>query len=84
MSVFAGKDLVTLSAWLIEAQTAYHALNTGTQVVSLAHGEERLTFTAADPSKLKQYILDLQAAIVALSGGLTPRKGIYISGGKGL
>lgn len=84
MSVFTGVDLVTLSTWLTEAQVAYHALNTGTQVVSLAQGEERLTFTAADPDKLKQYILDLQAAIAALSGGGTRRKGVYLVGGKGL
>lgn len=84
MSVFTGVDLATLSTWLAEAQTAYNALNTGTQVVSIGAGDERVTFTAAEVSKLKQYILDLQAAIAALSAGTTRRKGVYLVGGKGL
>lgn len=84
MSVFTGVDLVTLSTWLTEAQTAYAALNTGTQVVSIGTGDERITFTAAEVSKLKQYILDLQSAIALLSGGSRRRKGVYLVGGKGL
>lgn len=83
MATFTGIPLETLAAWLTEAQTAYHALNTGTQTVSVGTGDTRVSFTAAEVPKLKQYIADLQTAIVALSTGFT-RKGIYLSGGKGL
>ncbi len=84
MATFTGIPLETLATWLSEAQTAYHALNTGTQTVSVGTGDTRVTFTAATVDKLKQYITDLQAAITALSTGSRPRKGVYITGGKGL
>ena len=84
MSIFTGVDLVTLSTWLTEAQTAYNALNNGTQVVSLSMGDKRLTFTAAEPAALKTYIRDLQSAIAAASGNTVRRKGVYLVGGKGL
>lgn len=84
MSVFSGIDLATLGIWLSQAQTAYNDLNTGQQVVSIGTGDTRITFTAAEVSKLKQYILDLQAAIAAATGNSTRRKGVYITGGKGL
>ncbi len=84
MATFTGIPLDTLATWLSEAQTAYHALNTGTQTVSVGTGDTRVTFTAAQVADLKQYIADLQAAITALSTGSRPRKGVYIAGGKGL
>jgi hypothetical protein len=84
MSVFSGIDLSTLSLRLSAAQTAYDELNTGQQVASIGTGDTRITFTAAEVSKLKQYILDLQAAIAAATGNGTRRRGVYITGGKGL
>ncbi len=84
MSIFSGIDLATLGIWLSEAQTAYNDLNTGQQVVSVGTGDKRLTFTAAEVSNLKQYILDLQSAIAAATGNGTRRKCVYIVGGKGL
>lgn len=84
MATFTGIPLETLATWLTEAQTAYHALNTGTQTVSIGQGDTRVAFTAAEVDKLKQYIADLQAAIALLSGITRPRRGVYITGGKGL
>lgn len=83
MSIFTGVDMATLSTWLTEAQTAYNSLNTGAQVVSIATGDERVTFTAAQVDQLRQYINELISAIAALTG-TTRRKGVYITGGKGL
>lgn len=84
MATFDGIPLETLATWLSEAQTAYHALNTGTQTVSVGTGDTRVTFTAAQVADLRRYISDLQAAIAALSGTSRARKGVYIVGGKGL
>lgn len=84
MATFDGIPLETLATWLSEAQTAYHALNTGTQTVSVGTGDTRVTFTAAQVADLRRYISDLQAAITALSGSSRVRKGVYITGGKGL
>jgi hypothetical protein len=80
MSIFDGIPLETLALQLSEAQLAYHALNTGTQTVSVGTGDTRVTFTAAQVADLRQYIIDLQAAIAAF-GGSRPRKGVYIIGG---
>lgn len=84
MATFTGIPLDTLATWLTEAQTAYHALNTGTQTVSVGTGDTRVTFTAAEVGKLKHYIADLQAAIALLATDALPRKGFYLAGGKGL
>lgn len=84
MATFDGIPLETLATWLSEAQTAYHALNTGTQTVSVGTGDTRVTFTAAQVADLRRYISDLQAAITTLSGSFRARKGVYITGGKGL
>lgn len=84
MATFDGIPLETLSAWLSEAQIAYHALSTGTQTVSVASGEDRVSFTAADPGKLKSYISELQTAIASRTAGDFRRKGVYLTGGKGL
>lgn len=84
MATFDGIPLETLATWLTEAQTAYHALNTGTQTVSVGTGDTRVTFTAAQVADLRRYISDLQAAIAALAAGAFRRKGVYLSGSKGL
>lgn len=84
MATFDGIPLETLATWLSEAQTAYHALNTGTQTVSVGTGDTRVSFTAAQVADLKRYIADLQAAITALSTGARVRKGVYLTGGKGV
>lgn len=83
MSIFTGVDIVTLGTWLTEAQAAYNSLQTGALVVSIATGDERVTFTAAQVDQLRQYINELINAIAALAG-TTRRKGVYITGGKGL
>lgn len=80
-TIFDGIPLETLAARLSAAQTAYDDLLTGAQTVSVGTGDTRVTFTAAQPDKLKQYIADLQYAIAALSSGSRPRKGVYIIGG---
>ncbi|MCP5197664.1 MAG: hypothetical protein H6974_12910 [Gammaproteobacteria bacterium] len=84
MAIFDGIDLTTLTAWLSDAQVAYNDLSTGQQVVSLRQGDNTLSFTAAEPGKLKQYILDLQAAMAKLTGAPRRRKGVYLVGGKGV
>lgn len=84
MATFDGIALVTLTAWLSEAQTAYHALCTGTQVVTVRQGDTSLTFTAAQKDALRTYIAELQAAMVLFGAGTPPRRGVYIIGGKGL
>lgn len=68
MSIYAGIALSTLQARLTEAQDAFHALNTGAQVVSLAQGDQRLSFSPADIDRLRIYIRDLQNAISIVSG----------------
>ena len=80
MATFTGIALETLAAWLTEAQTAYHALSTGAQTVSVGTGDTRVSFTPATVSDLRRYIADLQAAIASF-GGASPRKGFYIIGG---
>lgn len=84
MATFDGIPLETLATWLTEAQTAYRALNTGQQTVSLGTGDTRVTFTAAQVADLRRYIADLQAAITALTTSARPRKGVYLVGGKGV
>ena len=48
MATFTGIPLETLALWLTEAQSAYHALNTGQQTVSIGQGDTRVAFTAAE------------------------------------
>ncbi len=84
MATFDGIPLTTLQTWLSEAQTAYHALNTGQQVVSLSQGTTSLSFTAAQVPQLRKYIADLQGAINALTGSTRVLRGVYLMGGKSL
>lgn len=71
MSIYAGIPVATLQTRLTEAQTAYHALQTGQQVVSLGSGDKRLSFTAAESDKLARYIRELQTAIAIAQGSTT-------------
>lgn len=73
MSIFSGVSSATLSTWLTESQTAYHALNSGQQVVALSYGDKRLTFTPATANRLAQYIRELQTAIAIAAGSADPR-----------
>jgi hypothetical protein len=73
MSIYSGISLTVLQARLIEAQDAYHALNTGQQTVSISAGEKRLVFTAAEVDKLRTYIRELQGAITIAMGIPDPR-----------
>lgn len=84
MATFDGISLATLTAWLTEAQTAYHALCTGTKVVTVRQGDTSLTFTETQKSALSSYISELQTAMILLGAASRPRRGVYICGGKGL
>lgn len=73
MGIFSGVSASTLTAWLTESQSAYHALNSGQQVVSLAYGDKRLAFTPATADRLAQYIRELQTALAIANGSPDPR-----------
>ena len=73
MSIYAGIPPATLQSRLVEAQDAFHALQTGQQTVSLTIGDKRMAFTPADTDKLRAYIRDLQTAIAIASGNPDPR-----------
>jgi hypothetical protein len=84
MSIFAGIPLETLAEALSLAQAALPPLLRGEAVGAIATGDKRITFVPTTPAALAQHIRDLQAAIAAASGGSSRRKGVYITGGKGL
>jgi len=71
MNVYAGISLATLTTWLTEAQSAYHALSIGKQTVSLSIGDKRVAFTAAEVPQLRNYINQLQTAIAINTGTST-------------
>lgn len=59
-----------MRVWLVEAENAYHALQTGTSIVEAQDSNgERARYTAANASKLWQYILWLREQ---LAGTNTP------------
>ena len=62
-------DLATLQTRLTEAETAYHALMTGTKVVSVGAGDDRVTYQATQAVKLASYIADLNQQISEAQGG---------------
>lgn len=68
MSEFTGVSLVTLTAWLSEAQTGLHELSVGKKVISIGTGDKRLSFTPADVRQLRAYIGRLQMAIAIRAG----------------
>lgn len=65
MSIYAGYPIATLRTWLTEAQEALPSLLTGQQVVSLVFADKRISFTPADPDKLRRHIEELQRDIAA-------------------
>lgn len=73
MSIYSGISITVLQARLAEAQDAFHALNTGQQTVSVATGDKKITFTAAEVDRLRAYVRDLQTAIAVASGAPDPR-----------
>lgn len=84
MSIYTGIPPDVLAERLSAAQTAYDALATGQNVVSVAMGDKRVAYAAGDPaalSRLAGYIRDLQHAL-GLTGPRVP--GVYLAGGKGL
>ncbi|MER2528058.1 MAG: gpW family head-tail joining protein [Candidatus Competibacter denitrificans] len=84
MNSFIGVDPATLTTWLSTAQVALYELSTGKQVVSVAMGDLRVSYSAATVSDLNKVIADLQTAITAATLQGQRRKGVYIRGGKGL
>lgn len=68
MSIYAGIAISTLRTWLAEAQTAYHELITGTLVVSVSLGDQRLSFNQAQAPALAAHIRSIQTAIAIASG----------------
>lgn len=67
--------MATLAEQLVEAETAYHALMTGTAVVSVRDSDgTSVMYRATNASRLKSYIEDLKSQIAAdSSGGNTTR-----------
>lgn len=84
MSLYSGVPLETLAEALAQAQAALPLLARGEAVGAIATGDKRITFVATTPEALEKHIRDLMAAIAALSSTGLPRKGFYLSGGKGL
>ncbi len=84
MSLYAGVPRETLAEALSLAQAALPLLARGEVVGAIATGDKRITFVPTTPAALEKHIRDLMAAIAALSNSGLPRKGFYLSGGKGL
>lgn len=84
MSLYTGVPLETLAEALSLAQAALPQLVRGEVVGAIATGDKRITFVPTTPEALEKHIRDLMAAIAALSSSGLPRKGFYLSGGKGL
>lgn len=57
-------DTATLTARLAEAESALHALNTGTQVVQIRNElGEQVGYAPADLGRLSAYVRDLRATL---------------------
>ena len=71
--------LLTPQQRLAEAQTALHALMTGTAVVEVrdSTGESVRFFTQVNIARLRAYIRDLQAEIAGLSPAVRPMRPIF-------
>lgn len=53
-----------MQVWLVEAENAYHALQTGTAIAEAQDSNgERARYTSSNATKLWQYILWLKAQI---------------------
>lgn len=62
-------DPTILKARLLQAQTAYHALQTGAMRAKVDHNGTMIEFVKADADKLKGYIEDLEGQ---LAEGVAP------------
>lgn len=61
---------LTLAEQLVEAETAYHELMTGTAAVSIRDSDgSSVMYRATNASRLKAYIEDLKSQIAADSTG---------------
>lgn len=70
--------LLTPQQRLAEAQTALHALLTGTSVVEVRDSTgESVRFTQVNSARLQAYIRDLQAEIAGLSPAVRPMRPIF-------
>jgi hypothetical protein len=66
----------TLQQLLSEAEAAYHALQLGKSAVEVRDSNgESVRFTAANASRLKAYIADLKAQVLAQETGIAKRVG---------
>lgn len=73
-------DLTTLQARLTEAESAYHALLTGSMSEEVEHSDMRLRYTRAQSGELAAYIALLKSQIGALggTGAGQPRRAIEV------
>lgn len=67
-------ELAALNARLAEAEAAFHALSTGTQVSEVDAGGRRVRFTPANLSALLAYQADLRRQIATLSEAQPPSR----------
>lgn len=66
----------TLQQLLSEAEAAYHSLQLGKSAVEVRDSNgESVRFTAANASRLKSYIADLKAQVLAQETGIAKRVG---------
>lgn len=91
MNPYLGLPLETIAEALTLAQAALPVLARGeavgsisTGVGSISTGDQRISFVPTTTAALIQDIAYLQAAIAAATGNGTRRRGVYITGGKGL
>ena len=82
--IYTGIPLATLQEQLSLAQAALFPLSRGEPVGAISTADQKITFVPTTVESLQQHIRDLMAAIALLSGGLSPRQGFYLRGGKGL
>lgn len=77
-------DLTTLQTRLLEAELAYHRLQTGTAEVLVEQGGEvsmKVQYSLTSVDKLRTYIGELKNQIAAATGnsaGLVRRRPIYV------
>ena len=66
----------TTSDLLIEARNAYHALQTGQSVVQARDSDGSfVSYTAANTSRLRQYITELEEQLATEQGTIFRRRG---------
>lgn len=82
--IYTGIPLTTLQEQLALAQAALFPLARGEAVGAISTADQKITFVPTTLESLQQHIRDLMAAIGVLAGTGRARKGVYITGGKGL